>query len=108
MRNIPEMFKTSLRKYSSRSDFSEYLIAFLVIGAAAAICFPFRLVLGTFSVGLILLMVVALMALVLGRWPLLFAAILNVMVWDYFFQEPLFTIAVHHLEDLSSGTARKG
>ena len=105
MRNIPEMFKTSLRKYSSRSDFSEYLIAFLVIGAAAAICFPFRLVLGTFSVGLILLMVVALMALVLGRWPLLFAAILNVMVWDYFFQEPLFTIAVHHLEDLFANIA---
>ncbi|MEI8007402.1 MAG: DUF4118 domain-containing protein, partial [Bacteroidota bacterium] len=94
------MLRTSLRKYSSRSDFSEYIIAFVVIALAAAICFPFRLVLGTNSIGLILLMVVALLALVLGRWPLLFAAILNVMVWDYFFQEPLFTIAVHDLEDL--------
>ncbi len=105
MRNIPEMLRTSLRKYSSRSDFSEYIIAFVVIAVAAAICFPFRHALGTSSVGLILLMVVALMALVLGRWPLLFAAILNVMVWDYFFQEPLFTIAVYNLEDLFANIA---
>jgi len=105
MRNIPEMLKTSLRKYSSHSDFSEYLIAFSVIAIGAAICFPLRLILGTSSIGLILLMLVALMALFLGRWPLLFAAMLNVLVWDYFFQEPLFTLGVYNLEDLFANIA---
>ena len=92
-------------KYSSRSDFSEYIIAFLAIALTAAVCFPLSHVLGTFSIGLILLMVVALLALFLGRWPLMFAAILNVLVWDYFFQEPLFTFTMEEVEDLFANFA---
>jgi len=105
MRNPIYMIRTNIAKYSSRSDFSEYLIAFLAISITAAICFPLSRVLGTVSIGLILLMVVALLALFLGRWPLMFAAILNVMVWDYFFQQPLFTFTIHHLEDLFANIA---
>ena len=99
------MSGTSIWKYSSRSDFSEYLIAFIAIAVTATICFPLSHVLGIFSIGLILLMVVALMALFLGRWPLMFAVILNVLVWDYFFQEPLFTFTVEQVEDLFANIA---
>jgi len=99
------MFKASNWKYSSRSDFSEYVIAFLTIALTAAICFPFSNVIGTFSVGLILLMAVALMSLFLGRWPLMFAAILNVLIWDYFFQQPLFTFSVEEVEDIFANSA---
>ena len=105
MRIYPKMLRTSIWKYSSRSDFSEYLIAFLVIALTAAVCFPLSNFLGTVSIGLILLMVVALLALFLGRWPLMFAAILNVLVWDYFFQQPLYTLSIHHIEDLFANLA---
>lgn len=99
------MLRTSIWKYSSRSDFSEYLIAFLAIAIAAGICFPLSHIIGIVSVGLILLMVVAVLALFLGRWPLMFAAILNVLVWDYFFQKPLFSIGVYQIEDLFANIA---
>jgi len=99
------MIRTNIWKYSSRSDFSEYLIAFLAISITAGICFPLSKVLGTVSVGLILLMIVALLALFLGRWPLMFAAILNVFVWDYFFQQPLYTLGIHQIEDFFANIA---
>ena len=105
MRFIPYMTGTRFWKYPSRSDFSEYIIAFLVMGITAAVCFPLTALIGTVSIGLILLMVVALLALFLGRWPLMFAAILNVALWDYFFQEPLFTFGIHDLEDLFANIA---
>ncbi|MEI7491065.1 MAG: ATP-binding protein [Bacteroidota bacterium] len=99
------MSRTRIWKYSSRSDFSEYLIAFLAIVLTAGICFPLSHFIGIFSVGLILLMVVAVLALFLGRWPLMFAAILNVLVWDYFFQKPLFSIGIMQIEDLFANIA---
>ena len=99
------MIRANISRYSSRSDFSEYLIAFLAIAITAAICFPLTHVIGIVSIGLILLMVVALLALFLGRWPLMVAAILNVLIWDYFFQQPLFTFTIHHIEDLFANIA---
>lgn len=105
MRILNYMSRISFRNYSSRSEFGEYVIAFLVIALAASVCFPFSTLIGSVSIGLILLMVVALLALFLSRWPLMFAAILNVLVWDYFFQQPLFTIGIHNIEDLFANIA---
>ena len=99
------MSRANVSNYSSRSNFSEYIIAFLAIAITAAICFPLSGIIGAVSAGLILLMVVAILALFLGRWPLMFAAILNVLVWDYFFQQPLFTIGIHQIEDLFANIA---
>ncbi len=50
------MIRANISRYSSRSDFSEYLIAFLAIAITAAICFPLTHVIGIVSIGLILLM----------------------------------------------------
>ena len=99
------MARADILKYSSRSNFIEYLFAFLAIAVTAAICFPLSRFIGMVSIGLILLMVVALLALFLGRWPLMFAAVLNVLIWDYFFQQPLFTFGIHHIEDLFANLA---
>jgi len=99
------MARAQISKYSSRSNFVEYLFAFLAIAVTAAICFPLSRFIGMVSIGLILLMVVALLALFLGRWPLMFAAVLNVLIWDYFFQQPLFTFGIHHIEDLFANLA---
>ncbi|MCX6282127.1 MAG: ATP-binding protein [Bacteroidetes bacterium] len=105
MRITNDMFGTNFWKYSSRSDLREYIIAFVAIGLTAGICHPLSHVIGTVSVGLILLMAVAVLALFLGRWPLLFAAILNALVWDYFFQKPLFNLGVVQIEDLFANIA---
>jgi two-component system sensor histidine kinase KdpD len=105
MRFQDYMLRTSLWKNSFRSDFIEYLIAVTVIGATGAICFPLRQIIGYQSIGLILLMMIAILSLFLGGWPLLLAAVLNVLILDYFFQEPLFTFRVENLHDLFANIA---
>jgi len=99
------MFRTSIWKNSFRSDFIEYLIAFIVIAGTGAICFPLRQIIGAQSIGLILLTMVAILSLFLGGWPLLMAAVLNVLILDYFFQEPLFTFREENLHDLFANIA---
>ena len=99
------MLRTSIWKNSFQSDFIEYLIAFTVIVGTGAICFPLRQIIGYQSIGLILLMMIAILSLFLGGWPLLMAAVLNVLILDYFFQEPLFTFRVQNLHDLFANIA---
>jgi two-component system sensor histidine kinase KdpD len=105
MRFPEHMLRTSIWKNSFRSDFGEYLIAIFAIAGTAAICFPFKHIIGYQSIGLILLMVIAILSLFLGGWPLLTAAILNVLILDYFFQEPLFTFRVYNVHDLFANIA---
>lgn len=78
----------------------EYLIAFLVTGFTAAICFPFAKTIGYQTVGLIFLIIVAVLSLFLGRTAVLFAAVLNFVVWNYFFIPPIFTFHVHSYHDV--------
>lgn len=79
---------------------SDYFIAFLTTALAAGICFPFSSSIGYQTVGFIFLMTVSVLSLFLGRGPLVFVAILNFFVWNFFFITPLYTFRVHNLHDL--------
>ena len=83
-----------------RSLIRDYFIAFLAISLTAAVCFPLSGTMGYQAVGLILLMVVALLSLVMGRGAVLFAAVLNFCVWNFFFIPPLFTFQVHNIHNV--------
>ena len=80
----------------------DYLIATLVIIPAAAICFPLSPLIGYQAVGLFFLMIVAVLSLFLRRSALIYAALLNFAVWNFFFIPPLFTFRVHSVHDVIS------
>jgi two-component system, OmpR family, sensor histidine kinase KdpD len=85
--------------FSSVSGLNEYIIAFLSISVTASLCFPITYLIGYQTVGLILLLVVAGLSLFLGRGPILFAAVLNFIIWNYLFIPPLFTFQIHTFHD---------
>lgn len=85
---------------SATSTAKEYLIACLAIILATLVCFPIRDIIGYQTVGLLFLLVVAGLSLFLGRGPVLLAAFLNVIIWDFLFIPPLFTFEIHYLQDV--------
>ncbi len=85
---------------SRKSTLRDYGISFVSIAVMAIVCFPFSHLIGYQAVGLILLMVVATLALLVGRGAVLFAAFLNFVTWNFFFIPPLFTFRVHSVHDV--------
>jgi two-component system sensor histidine kinase KdpD len=88
----PLLFTWPLGGRSSRV--SQYLLAAGVVGTIALACYPLRAVLGYQTVSLVLLLVVALLPLLLGVGPVLLAAGLSAVIWDFLFIPPSFTLAV--------------
>jgi two-component system sensor histidine kinase KdpD len=77
----------------------EYGIAVTVILSVAFLCYPISSIVGYRTVSLILLLVTALLALKLSRWPVLAAAILAALAWNFLFIPPLFSFTMGHLDD---------
>jgi len=55
---------------------------------------------GPDSDGLIYLLAIILMSLKVGRWPMLFAALLSAVIWEYIFVEPRWAFALNSLQDI--------
>jgi len=77
-----------------------YLIAAGVISGVSLACYPFHDMLGYQTVSLILLLVVALLPLQFGAGPVVLAALLSALVWDYFFIPPRFTFLITSGQDV--------
>lgn len=93
--------KNNLKNFSLfSSSLKEYMISFGCIVVTGLFCFPFKEAIGYQTVGLIFLMTVALLSLFIGRGPVLFAALLNFILWNYFFIPPLFTFHVYSIHDI--------
>lgn len=86
----------SLRKLSLKK---QYLVSLLTILLAAGGCYLFSDFLGYRVVALILLVSVSLIAMFFDMRPVLTAAILSALVWNFFFIPPKFTLAVTNAED---------
>lgn len=83
-----------------RTGFFEIIIVFFIVLFIAIVCFPIKTSIGYQTVGLIFLMSVAIMSLFVGRTAVLFAAIMNFVVWNYFFIPPLFTFHIDNFHDV--------
>ncbi len=83
-----------------KPDWVEFLIAILTTAVIGGICYPFTELIGYQTVGFIFLMSISVLALFVGRAPVLLAAILNFAVWNYFFIQPVFTFHISRLHDL--------
>jgi two-component system sensor histidine kinase KdpD len=78
----------------------QYFIASAAVCVIALICFPLNSFLGYQAVSLILLLTIALLPLKLGAGPVLLAAALSALLWDYFFIPPRFTFFIGSGQDL--------
>ena len=66
----------------------------------AVACFLFVDLIGYRVVALILLVTVSLLAMLFEISPVLIAAVLSALIWNFFFIPPIFTFHVDHAEDL--------
>ncbi|CAB4243449.1 Osmosensitive K+ channel histidine kinase KdpD [Methylacidimicrobium sp. AP8] len=84
---------------ATESPGSSYGIAAAVVAAVSVLNLTFHHWLGSRSIGLIYLLAIVLLALFVGRGPVLFAAFLSALLWDFFFLSPRFTLGVFELEN---------
>jgi two-component system, OmpR family, sensor histidine kinase KdpD len=83
-----------------RSGIKQYLIAATVTVAVAIALYPVKEMVGYQSISLFLLLAVTLLPLVLDAGPVLLAAGLSAVLWNYFFIPPTFTFAIGLLQDV--------
>jgi two-component system, OmpR family, sensor histidine kinase KdpD len=78
----------------------QILISILVVIVAATICFISKNYIGYRVVALLLLMTVSILAMLFDIVPVLVAAILSAIVWNFFFIPPLYTFHINDTEDI--------
>lgn len=84
-----------------QSEKYQYLISTAIIFIALLICYSLMEQIGYQTVSLILLLVISLMPLAnLGRGPMILAALIGALSWDYYFIPPQFTLHISRVEDV--------
>jgi len=84
----------------SYSSWRNYLISAVLVAIATGLGFPIQQILSTPNLVMFYLAAVVMAALYLGRGPSVFAAVLSVLVLDFFFVMPLYTFVVADVEFL--------
>jgi two-component system sensor histidine kinase KdpD len=82
------------------SGVTQYAAAAAIILFVSSVCYPFTEFLGYQTVSLILLLTVVLLPLRLGVGPVILAAFVSVLTWDYFFIPPRFTFVIATKQDV--------
>ncbi len=85
---------------SFTSNLREYLTVILLIFITSVICYVVKDYIGYQIVSFGLLFLVSILAIFFGSGPILLAAALSALIWDYFFIPPQFTLHVGKPEDL--------
>lgn len=78
----------------------QYLLSALPVLAVSLVCFSFKDIIGYKVVALILLMTVSVVAMLFEILPVLLAAVLSAVIWNFFFIPPLYTFNIDNAEDL--------
>ena len=81
------------------SSFSQYVISIFLILITAVVCFFSPGLIDYRVVALILMLVLSLLAMLFDIFPVLMAAILSAIIWDYLFIPPTFTFHIGTPED---------
>jgi two-component system sensor histidine kinase KdpD len=82
------------------SGAGQYLLAALVVGLAAGLNLLALPLVGYRAVAIAFLFVVSILAMALGRGPVLLAAALSALLWDILFIPPRFALTISELEDV--------
>jgi len=87
-------------KYFNQSSFSQFLICIVVTIFVSIICYSLSNLIGYHSVALLLMATVSILAIFFTLYPVLLAATMSALIWDYFFIPPHFTFHVGSSEDI--------
>ncbi len=83
------------------SEPAKYFISAFIISVVASICSVFSDEIGYQTVSLLFLLIIALLPLFnFGPGPILMAAFISALTWDYFFIPPHFTLHIEKVEDV--------
>jgi len=93
-------FKEKVSIPSFTSNLRQYLIVALVVIIASAICYVLDEFIGYQVVSFVLLFLVSLLAIFFGTGPILLAATLSAIIWDFFFIPPAFTLHIGQTVDV--------
>jgi two-component system, OmpR family, sensor histidine kinase KdpD len=89
-----------LTGYTDRSKLMQYTISIVTILSVSLICYFITPYIGYITVALLLLFTVSILSVILSVFPVLVAAILSALIWDFFFIPPHFTFHVDKAEDI--------
>lgn len=79
---------------------SQYILAVASVIICAGVCYAFTDLLGYHAVAFLLLMLTSLLAMLLDVIPVVIAATLSALTWNFFFIPPRFTFHITYTEDL--------
>src|SRR6266404_4061091 len=82
-----------------KSTSLQYSAVVAVVLAVSLANFALNPLVGVHATALIFLLMVVILSLFVERGPVLLAAALSALVWDYFFLPPVFAFRVSHVED---------
>jgi two-component system, OmpR family, sensor histidine kinase KdpD len=95
-----DRFKERVSIPSFTSNISQYLLISLIVVLSSIGCYLVKNVVGYQVVSFVLLFLVSMLALFYGTGPILLAATLCALIWDYFFIPPQFTLHIEKPVDM--------
>jgi two-component system sensor histidine kinase KdpD len=78
---------------------NQYILSILIVCLVSVICFTFSAYIG-YEVAFILLLTLSYIAMFFDILPVLLAAVLTGLIWDYFFLQPRFAFDINKPEDV--------
>ncbi|HEU5053483.1 MAG TPA: ATP-binding protein [Hanamia sp.] len=78
----------------------QYFLSALTVVIVSLVCFSFKNLLDYKIVALLLLMTVSVVAMLFEILPVLLAAVLSAIIWNFFFIPPLYTFEIGNAEDV--------
>jgi len=93
-------FKNKLFSPSFSSALNEYIVSSLVIAITAIACFMLKDLAGYRVLSFVLLFAVSILAFFFGTGPVLVAATLSALIWNFLFIPPHFTFHIDNTEDM--------
>lgn len=96
-----QIYKAILMIYKTRSfsNLVQFSLSISLVLIIAGISFLFKDLIGYKVVALILLMTVSVIAMLFEIFPVLLAALLSSLIWNFFFIPPIFTFHITSAED---------
>jgi two-component system sensor histidine kinase KdpD len=95
-----DKFRNKASMPSFTSSMNQYFAAVLLVTITSGIFFLIKEFVGYQVVSFVLLFVVSILAFFLGTGPILLAATLSSLIWDFFFIPPSYTLHVEKPEDM--------
>ncbi len=90
------MAELLINKISKRN---QYVYSILLVVAVSVLCYAFSSLISYRVVAFLLLVTVSIIAVLFDIAPVLMAAVLSALIWDFFFIPPKFTLHVDSAED---------